>query len=253
MNRVIVKIGTNLLTQKDGSLNLDFIVKIAREVKRLHANKKEVVIVTSGAVAAGRGELKITRRETENIHEKQALAAVGQGSLMQKYYKAFTLENKITIAQVLLTALDFENLDTLQNAHNAIKLLLSHNVVPIVNENDVTATDELRYMANDRLAAKVSNLVGADTLILLTDVEGFFGADPHENSEAKLIKTADKRNLKKLWDAAGEASANGHGGMQTKLEAAKIAECEVFIANGNAKNVLSDIVLKGENPGTVIK
>ncbi|MBU1089472.1 glutamate 5-kinase [Patescibacteria group bacterium] len=253
MERIVIKIGTNLLTREDGSLNTDFIEKIAREVKKLFMNKKEALIVTSGAVAAGRGELKIKRTDSETLHEKQALAAVGQSNLMQKYYKAFTLGCGITIAQILLTPHDFENLETLQNTHNSLKLLLSKKVLPIVNENDVTATDELKYMANDRLAAKVSNLIGADSLILLTDVEGLFEEDPHENSKAKLVKSADKRNLKKHFAAAGEASANGHGGMRTKLEAAKISECETFIADGNVRDVLSKIVLKGENPGTVIR
>ncbi len=253
MQRVVIKIGTNLLTNKDGSLNRVFVEKIASEIKKLFVNKKEVVLITSGAVAAGRGELKIKRLDNETLHEKQALAAVGQGSLMQKYYKAFTLENKITIAQILLTPHDFENLDTLQNTHNTLKLLLTKKVLPIVNENDVTSTDELKYMANDRLAAKVANLVGADSLILLTDVDGLFEENPAENSKAKLVKSVDKRNLKKHFEAAGEASENGHGGMRTKLEAAKLAECEIFIANGNARNVLSGIVLKGENLGTVIR
>jgi len=253
MERVVIKIGTNLLTREDGNLNTDFIGKVARELKKLFVNKKEVVIITSGAVAAGRGELKLERVDSETIHEKQALAAVGQSNLMQKYYKTFTLENGITIAQILLTPHDFENLDTLQNTHNTLKLLISKNVLPIVNENDVTATDELKYMANDRLAAKVANLVGADALILLTDVEGLFDAEPHENPEAKLVKSADRRHLKKYFEAAGAANTNGHGGMQTKLEAAKISECETFIANGNTRDVLSKIVLKGENPGTVIR
>jgi glutamate 5-kinase len=253
MERVVIKIGTNLLTKEDGSLNLEFIEQVSREIKKLFANKKELIVITSGAVAAGRGELKIERVDSETLHEKQALAAIGQSNLMQKYYKSFTLGNGIKIAQILLQPHDFENLDTLQNTHNTLKLLISKQVLPIVNENDVTATDELKYMANDRLAAKVANLVGADALILLTDVEGMFEADPHEDAKAKLLKTVDKRNLKKYFEAAGDANGNGHGGMKTKLEAAKISECEIFIADGNRKNVLSSIVLKGENPGTVIR
>ncbi|MFH0834534.1 MAG: glutamate 5-kinase [Patescibacteria group bacterium] len=253
MQRVVVKIGTNLLTREDGSLNLEFVEKISREIKRLHTNEIEVVIVTSGAVAAGRGELKIERADSETLHEKQALAAIGQGSLMQKYYKYFTLSEDIIIAQVLLTPHDFENLDTLQNTHNTLKLLLSRKVLPIVNENDVTATDELKYMANDRLAARVANLVGADSLILLTDVDGLCEENPAENPKAKIVKTIDKRHMKKYFEMAGSASEGGHGGMATKLEAAKIAECEVFIANGLGKNILSEIVLKNGNPGTVIR
>jgi glutamate 5-kinase len=253
LNRVVIKIGTNLLTRADGSLNLEFLEKISSEVKRLHMNDIETVIVTSGAVAAGRGELKLNRADPETLHEKQALAAVGQSNLMQKYYKYFSLENKVVIAQVLLTPHDFENLDTLQNTHNVLKLLLAKKVVPIVNENDVTAMDELKYMANDRLAARVANLVGADSLILLTDVDGLFEEEPHKNPKAKIVKTVDKRNLKKYFEMAGAASDGGHGGMRTKLEAAKIAECEVFIANGLGKNVLAKIVLKEENPGTVLR
>ena len=137
MQKIVLKIGTNLLTQEDGSLNFEFIKKISQEIKRLHTNKKEVVIVTSGAVAAGRENLKFGRSDKETLHERQALAAVGQGSLMQKYYKAFTIEHKTIIAQILLQYQDFENLETIQNTHNTLKLLLSKCVVPIVNENDV--------------------------------------------------------------------------------------------------------------------
>lgn len=250
MNRVVIKIGTNLLTLEDGKLNLEFIAKIAREIKRLYTNDKEVILVTSGAVAAGRGNLNFGRSDNESLNERQALAAVGQGSLMQKYYKAFTIEHEIIIAQILLESNDFENLDTIQNTHNTIQLLLNKKVLPIVNENDVTATDELRYMANDRLAANVANLVGADSLILLTDVEGLYEDDPRDNPKAKLVKSASKQDLSKF--TAGEASENGHGGMRTKLEAAKIAECPVWIVDGRKSNVLSSIVLKGENVGTVI-
>jgi len=253
MNRVVIKIGTNLLTNEDGSLNLEFIEKISREVKRLRSNDIEIVIVTSGAVASGRDELKMDRFDSETLHEKQALAAIGQSNLMQKYYKYFSLESGITLAQVLLTPHDFENLDTLQNTHNVLKLLLAKKVVPIVNENDVTSTDELKYMANDRLAARVANLVGADSLILLTDVDGLFEENPIENPKAKIVKTIDKRNLKKYFEMAGGANSNGHGGMTTKLEAAKLSECEVFIANGLDKNVLAEIILKNENPGTVLR
>lgn len=250
MNRFVIKVGTNLLTCSDGALNTDFIGKLAREIKRLRANKKELILVTSGAVAAGRGELQHSKNENETLPERQALAAVGQGSLMQKYYREFTRERGITIAQILLQTHDFENLDTLQNTHNTLKLLLSKNVLPIVNENDVTATEELRYMANDRLAAKVADLVGADGLILLTDVAGLFESDPHENAKAKLIKTITKKELKKF--SAGGARDGGHGGMHTKLAAARTAECPVWIADGNAKNVLSAIILQNENPGTSI-
>jgi glutamate 5-kinase len=253
LKRVVIKIGTNLLTRGDGSLNLEFLEQISREIKRLRSNDVEIVIVTSGAVAAGRGELKMERVDSETLHEKQALAAVGQSNLMQKYYKYFSLENGITLAQILLTPHDFENLDTLQNTHNVLKLLLAKKVVPIVNENDVTSTDELKYMANDRLAARVANLVGADSLILLTDVTGLFETNPAENSKAKIVKTIDKRNLKKYFEMAGGANSNGHGGMTTKLEAAKISECEVFIADGTVKNILADIILRDENPGTVLR
>lgn len=233
-------------------LNTDFIEKIATQVKRLLTNKQEILIVTSGAVAAGRGEMHLVRRDAETLHEKQALAAIGQGTLMQRYYKIFTIKHKTIIAQVLLQAHDFENLDTLQNTHNTLKLLISKEVVPIINENDVTATDELRYMANDRLAARVANLVGADGLILLTDVEGLYDDEPHENPKAKLIKTTNKDELKQFADCVDNKCGRGHGGMKTKLEAAQIAECPVWIANGNNKNVLTDIILKNENPGTVI-
>ncbi len=248
LNRIVVKIGTTLLTDENGQLNTDFLAKIARDIKRLHTNQKEVVLVTSGAVAAGRSELKFGAHET--LGERQALAAVGQSLLMERYHKAFTKEHRITIAQVLLQAHDFENLDTLQNTHNSLKLLLGKGVLPIVNENDVTATDELKYMANDRLAASVSNLLGVDGLIILTDVAGLYESDPNDNPKAKLAKDVKKNALKQYM--AGGSNGSGHGGMFTKCEAAKLVECPVWLADGAAKNVLGDIVLKGENPGTKI-
>ncbi len=248
LNRIVVKIGTTLLTKENGQLDIDFLIKIAREIKRLHTNKREVVLVTSGAVAAGRAELKFGQHET--LSERQALAAVGQGLLMGQYHKVFTKEHGITIAQVLLQSHDFENLDTLQNTHNSLKLLLAQGVLPIVNENDVTATDELKYMANDRLAASVANLLGADGLVILTDVVGLYEVDPRDDPAAKLVTEVRKSDLKKY--AAGESNGSGHGGMRTKCEAAKAAECPVWLADGNVKNVLSQIVLKNENPGTRI-
>lgn len=247
--RVVIKVGTNLLTLADGKLNTEFMARLAREIKRVLTSDVEVVLVTSGAVAAGRGELAFDSVE-ETLSQKQALAAVGQSVLMQRYYEAFTHEHGIPIAQILLTAHDFDNLDTLQNTHNALRLLLKKKVLPIVNENDVTATDELKYMANDRLAARVSNIVGADGLVILTDVDGLFTADPKKNPTATLVKETTREELGSC-DATG-ASPGGHGGMYTKCEAAKLAECTVFVANGTQKNILTDIVLKYENPGTKI-
>jgi glutamate 5-kinase len=247
MQRIVVKIGSSLLERENGCLNTEFIENISKQIKRLHTNKKEVILVTSGAVAAGREDLKQKKRDTESIHEKQALAAIGQGSLMQKYFRIFTKENGIHVAQILLQLHDFENLDTVQNTHNVLKLLLKRGVLPVVNENEVTSMDEIRSLSKDRLAAKIANLIGADAIILLSDVAGLFDANPHTNPEAKLISEIKKDDLKKLHPK--DAKDNQ---VKDKIEAAKITECPIWIADGNLKNVLSQIVLKEENPGTLI-
>ena len=137
MQRIVVKIGSSLLEKEKGWLNTAFLENLAKQIKRLQANKKEVILLTSGSVAAGREDLGEAQRDDESLHEKQALAAIGSGSLMQKYYRIFTRENEMRVAQILLQTHDFENLDTIQNAHNTIKILLKKKVLPIVNENEV--------------------------------------------------------------------------------------------------------------------
>jgi glutamate 5-kinase len=247
MQRIVVKIGSNLLEKENGYLDVDFIKQISQQIKRLHTNKKEVILITSGAVAAGREDLQQKTHGNESIHEKQALAAVGSGSLMQKYYKVFTRGSDIHIAQILLQMHDFENLDTVQNTHNVLKLLLKRKILPIVNENEVTSMDEIKAMSKDRLSAKVANLIGSDAIILLSDVDGLFDANPHTNPKAKLLSEIKKSDLKKFQPK--DAKDND---VKDKIEAAKIAECKIYIANGNLKNVLSQIVLKEENPGSLI-
>ncbi|MDD3066959.1 MAG: glutamate 5-kinase [Candidatus Gracilibacteria bacterium] len=247
MQRIVVKIGSQLLTRENGWLNIEFLEKLVKEIKRLHTNKKEVILITSGAVAAGREELKQKIHPGETLHEKQALAAIGQSSLMRKYHHIFTKENDIHVAQILLQLHDFENLDTVQNTHNVLKLLLRRGVLPVVNENEVTSMDEIKALSKDRLAAKIANLVGADAIVLLSDVAGLFDANPHTNPKAKLISEIQKSDLKKFRPKDAKDQE-----VKDKIEAAKIAEAPIWIADGNLKGVLTQIVLQEENPGTLI-
>lgn len=251
MRRFVIKVGTNLLTQVDNLLAVDFLRGLVCEFKDLLGCQIELILVTSGAVAAGRGELGAERGAgAESLVDKQVLAAVGQSSLMQQYYREFTLAHQVKVAQVLLSVYDFENPTSIKNTQNTLECLLGKRILPIVNENDVTATEELECMANDRLAARVAKLLKADGLILLTDVEGIFDCDPDGHAPAKFLPALRRESLPSI---CGSARPGGHGGVTTKLEAARMVECPVWVVNGRKKKVLAKIILAGENPGTIIQ
>jgi len=246
--RVVIKIGTSVLTKPSGVLNESTIERIVDDVAQMLKLGAEVIIVTSGAIGAGRGRLKLQGR---SIREKQALASIGQSYLMSVYEKFFR-KHKRLVAQVLLTGDDLSLRERYLNARNTLLTLLSMGVVPVVNENDTVAVDEIKFGDNDRLSALVASKVEADQLVILTDVDGLFSADPHAESKVKLIKEVEAITPEMEKSASGRGSERGTGGMITKLEAAKIATASgitMCIANGNRKEVLKKI-WNGENPGT---
>ena len=252
-HRIIAKLGTNLLTAGTDRLNLEVMASLVGQVARLHQQGVEVIIVSSGAIAAGRHQLG-TIKERKDIPFKQVLASVGQSSLMHAYGQLFGWHG-ITVAQALLSKLDIADRAGYLNTRNTLLALLELGVVPIVNENDVVAVDEIkevRFGDNDNLSAMVANLVDADLLVLLGDVAGLYTADPHIEPEAQLIPRVDKIDASITNIARKTAISQGTGGMVTKLEAAKLATnsgVAVLIADGRETEVLPRLA-RGEAIGT---
>jgi len=252
--RIVAKFGTNLLTGGTGHLEPDIMSSLAEQAAQLHQQGHEIIIVSSGAVAAGRQKLGIAG-ERKDIPFKQVLASVGQSQLMNAYEQLFSRHN-IVVAQALLTRSDLVDRAGYLNARNTLLALIELGVICIVNENDVVATDELGELTfgdNDNLSAMVANLVDADLLVLLTDIDGLYTADPQCNPEARLIPKVEKIDSEIERLAGGTASSCGVGGMITKLEAAKLATASgvtVVIANGRKPDVLKQIAL-GQGIGTV--
>jgi glutamate 5-kinase len=250
VKRIVVKVGTSLLTREEGLLDQERLARLARELAALRKRKIDVILVSSGAIAAGMGELGWVKRPAE-LAKKQAAAAVGQPRLMESYRQFFRHE-KISIAQVLLTKEDFEDRTRRQNARATFETLFEAGVIPIVNENDTVAVDEIRVGDNDTLAAHVAVKVKADLLILLTDVDGLMTRHPREG-EGELIARVD--HLTPAIEALAHASPGtdgGTGGMMTKIRAAKLATAqgvEVVIANGQKPGLLGRIA-SGESIGT---
>jgi glutamate 5-kinase len=250
--RVIAKIGTNVLTSGGDHLDLGHIKTLVDQVAGLHAAGVDVIVITSGAVAAGRSRLAITRRRRD-IPFRQVLAAVGQSQLMQAYDGLFS-PHGIAIAQTLLTRRDFSERLSYLNARNTLLALLHYRVVPIVNENDAVAVEELaetRIGENDTLAALTANLVDADLLVLLTTREGLYTADPRLDTAATLVERVDRIDAS-VEAYAGGSEGPGLGGMITKLRAARLATAggsDVVIASGLQPDVLPRL-LQGEAVGT---
>lgn len=249
--RIVVKVGTSTLTYPNGKMNLPRIDALARQLTDLYNQGKEVVLVSSGAIASGMGRLKL-KEKPKDVPGKQALAAVGQGVLLHLYEKMFAEYGQM-VAQLLLTKADLDNHQRFLNARNTLFALLKMGIIPIINENDTVAIDEIRIGDNDTLASTVAVLIEADLVILLSDINGLYEADPHKNPEAKMIDVVEKidENIERIAGTAG--SDLGTGGMVTKISAAKIANnagIAMVIAHGAEENVLSRIV-KGENLGTL--
>ena len=255
--RIVIKIGSSSLTHVEtGEVNLMKIEKLVRVISDLRGQGKDVVLVSSGAIAAGRQALG-HHRKPDTLAEKQAFAAVGQARLMMVYQKLFAEYNQ-TAAQVLLTKDTMVNDSSRYNAQNTFDELLNLGTIPIVNENDTVSTSEIPYVDsfgdNDRLSAIVAALIGADLLILLSDIDGLYTDDPRENPEAgfiSLVPEITPEFLRMGKDTSG--SDVGTGGMSAKLAAARIATdsgADMVIANGDQVDVILDI-MSGKEKGTL--
>jgi len=250
-NTVVIKIGTNLLADKEHGINSEKIGAIAKSVSYLNSLGKRVVIVSSGAIGAGVAALKLPERP-KTIPEKQATAAIGQPLLMEAYENAFRKQH-IHIAQILLTKDDFVNRVRYVNAKNTFNALFENAVVPIINENDTVAIEEIRFGDNDNLAAMVATLIEADILIILSDIDGLYSDNPASNPNAELVPIVEKITPQIERFAQKSKSELSSGGMITKIQAAKRcakAGITMIIANGRNPQVLDDMFL-GEFRGTV--
>ena len=252
--RVVIKVGTSSLTHPEtGMMDLIKLEKLVRELSDLHNQGKEVILVSSGAIAVGRKTIGMKERPRK-LELKQACASIGQARLMMIYQKLFMEYHQIA-SQILMTKNTFINGENRINARNTFETLLSLGAIPIVNENDTISTYEIRFGDNDTLSAIVTALVEADLLILLSDIDGLFTDDPNRNPNAEFIEYVDHidRDLEKM--AKGAASDLGTGGMSTKLHAAQIATAsgaEMIIANGRDMGVIHRI-MGGEPIGTLFK
>jgi glutamate 5-kinase len=240
-HRIVVKIGTSTLTGGSTRMEPARLVEIARQCAALMEKKNELIIVTSGAMAAGREHLGFPHLP-KGLPAKQMLSAVGQPLLMSLYEDVFSLY-KIPIAQVLLTRADLSDRRRYLNSRNTLAALFETNVLPIINENDTVATEEIRVGDNDNLSALVANLIDADLLLLLTDQAGLYTADPRSDPDAVLVNEVTEPEIPApLWEAAGgSATGLGTGGMVTKLQAADLARrsgTTVIIASGESPNIL---------------
>ena len=251
--RIICKLGTNLLTSGTDRLDPAVLEQVVRQVAELRRDGAEVAVVTSGAVTAGRARVGATRTRS-SVGARQALAAIGQAQLVQRY-DSLLQRYGLTAAQALITRGDVTERRGYLNVRNTLLRLLQYGVVPIINENDVVADDELRggaFGENDALSALIANLIDADLLILLSDVDGVYDKDPRSHDDARLISVL--RNPASMMEAAGDVGERSRGGMRAKLEAARRASAggtDVVIASGHEPNVISRIA-GGERLGTLV-
>ena len=241
--KIVIKIGSSILVDEKGKPKKKWLQEFAEDIKNLLKKKKQIVIVSSGAIAMGCEYLGI-KKNGLRVDKSQAVASIGQIELMDFYKKTFD-KNKIKISQILLTLDDTEQRRRSINAKRTIDNLLTMGIIPIVNENDTTATTEIKYGDNDRLAARVSQIISADCLILLSDVDGLYNDNPKKNKATKLIKTVNKIDESIKRYATKTENLYGSGGMKTKIEAAKICQlsgCYMVIANGNYNNPIKEML-----------
>lgn len=255
-NRIVVKFGTSLLTGGRNCLDEQIMADLVQQIAQLRRQGRDIIIVSSGAITYGKYKLGLAKK-VKGIPYKQVCSSVGQSRLMNVYERLFEPYG-ITIAQGLLTKIELSNRHGYLNTRNTLMALMELGVICIVNENDMVAVDEIReakFGDNDNLSAMVANLVDADLLVILTEVDGLFTADPHSNPDAEFIAEVKEINagIKKL--AAGTSGATGTGGMITKIEAARLATTSgitVIIANGRSPSVLLRVTA-GEKCGTKFK
>ena len=248
--RIVVKVGTSTLAHQNGLLNIRRVEELCKVLSDLKNAGNDIILVSSGAIGMGVGKLQLSQRP-KDIESKQAAAAVGQCELMYTYDKLFSEYNH-TVAQLLMTGSDFKHKDRYNNFINTMNKLLEYSALPVINENDTVSTDEIKVGDNDTLSAMVAVSVNADLLVLLSDIDGLFTADPHENPDAQLISVVSEINDDILKSAGGEGSKLGTGGMKTKLHAAQICTekgCDMIIANGDKPYILYDII-DGKSVGT---
>ena len=251
--RIVIKIGSSPLTHTEtGRLNLMKMEILVRELADLHNQGKDVIVVSSGAIAVGKSAMGLSHKPQE-LDERQACAAVGQARLMMIYQKLFA-EYSQTAAQILMTKYTMINRATRVNARNTFDRLLSMGAIPIVNENDTISTDEIEFGDNDTLSALVAALIDADVLLLLSDIDGLFTDDPNQNPQAEFIDIVEKIDAHLESMAKGSSGTSvGTGGMATKLKAAHIATsagADMVIANGADFHIIHKI-LQGRNYGTL--
>ena len=248
--RIVIKIGTSTLTYENGCVNIRRIEALCKAVSDIKNAGNEVILVSSGAIGMGVGKLRLGERPSD-IAGKQACAAVGQCELMYTYDKLFSEYNH-TVAQILLTAPDLTTPSRLEKFDNTMKRLLELGVLPIINENDTVATEEIEFGDNDTLAAKIAVSIEAELLVLMSDIDGLYTKDPHKYSDAMLISEVKEINDDILALAGKAGTKLGTGGMETKLRAARIvteAGCDMIITNGQYPDRLYAI-LDGGSVGT---
>lgn len=254
MKRIVVKVGSSTITHSTGLLNLRKLEQLAKVLSDLSNQGNEVILVSSGAMAAGRGKMGISDRP-QSLEEKQAMASIGQCELMYIYDKFFSQYAK-TVAQLLMTKRVVLDETLRNNASNTLETLLQkYHTIPIINENDSVATDEIVYGDNDTLSAITADLLHADLLIILSDIDGLYDKNPSKYDDAKLISLVEHIDATIEAMAEDTNSKVGTGGMITKIHAAKIATnaaCDMLIVNGKDLNVIYDI-MDGKVVGTLFK
>ena len=241
--RIVIKVGTSTLAYPTGLINIRRVEELCRVMSDLKNAGHELVLISSGAIGMGVGKLGLGKRPPD-IPTKQAAAAIGQCELMYTYDKLFGEYNH-TVAQILLTGADIENEIRRKNFHNTMFRLLEFGVLPVINENDTVATEEIVIGDNDTLGAIVAANVDADLLILLSDIDGLYTKDPHKYADAELIPVVEALTPEILALAEGKGSELGTGGMKTKLRAAEIAVAagiDMIIANGSEPNLLYNVI-----------
>lgn len=249
--RIVVKVGTSTLSHPGGRMNFTRMEKLTMVLSDLMSCGKEVILVSSGAIGVGAGRLKMDA-PPEGLVARQALAAIGQAELMRIYQKFFDEYHQM-VAQVLLTPEGLDDETRRMNARNTLNQLITMKIIPVVNENDTVSTIEIQFGENDSLSAKVAGLIEADLLIILTDIDGFYVADPKMNEHAEMLSEVHEITEEIELAARGSGSSFGKGGMQTKINAVKIcraAGIDTLILNGqNPKNILKAI--EGHEIGTL--
>lgn len=246
--RIVIKIGSAVVTSSGQGLDQDRIERLASDVAAIMARGREVLLVSSGAIAAGLAKMGLKKTKGMPLSLKQAAAAVGQSSLMWSYEKAFGAHGK-TVAQVLLTREDLSNRTRFLNARNTLQALLDHDVVPIINENDTVSVDEIKFGDNDNLSSMVVNLADADLLVILSDIDGFYTSDPKIDIEATLIPLVEKITAELERCASDSLTGTGTGGMCSKLMTAKkvgVYGVPMVIVNGRTTGVLQELFDSGE-------